>query len=229
MRISDRVAIVTGSSKGIGLEACKQLLDEGVRVAGWSRSKTDIKHPEFLPLQVDVSDFHEVERAFNHTIDKFNKVDILINNAGLGYKEDFEKLSMEKWLKMFDVNVHGIYYCSKLAVPGMKARGGGHIINIGSIAGLNGVANMVGYAATKHAVTGISHSMFMELRNFGIKVTCIYPGSVKTAFFDNIDDMSAHDHMMKAEDIAGTIIHALKSSPNYHHVDIEVRPLKPKG
>ena len=229
MVLSDRVAVVTGSSKGIGLETCIQLLQSGVKVAGWSRNKTDINHPDFLAVQTDVSNFEEVEKAFKNTLERFGQVDILVNNAGLGFKDDFEKLPKEHWQTMFDVNVHGTYYCSRLVVPGMKERGYGHIVNVGSIAGLNGVKNMVGYSATKHAVTGMSHSMFMELRDFGIKVTCIYPGSVKTGFFDNIDDMSAHDHMMKAEDIAGTIMHALNSSPNYHHVDIEVRPLKPRG
>ena len=102
-------------------------------------------------------------------------------------------------------------------------------MNIGSIAGTPAVKNMVGYAATKHAVTGMSHSLFMELREFGIKVTCIYPGSVKTSFFDNIDEIDAHDNMMNPEDITGTILHVLESTGNYHHVDIEVRPLKPKG
>jgi short-subunit dehydrogenase len=88
---------------------------------------------------------------------------------------------------------------------------------------------MVGYAATKHAVTGLSHSLFMELRTYGIKVSCIYPGSVKTGFFDGIDGLEAHDNMMSPSDIANTIIHVLESPPNYHFVDIEVRPLKPKG
>ena len=142
---------------------------------------------------------------------------------------DFEKLSEDQWHQMFDVNVHGLYYCAKIVVPDMKKQGNGYIINVGSIAGTTAVKNMVGYAATKHAVTGISHSLFMELREYGIKVSCIYPGSVKTNFFDKITSIEAHDNMMMPEDIAGSIIHLLESSPNYHMVDIEMRPLKPKG
>jgi len=130
---------------------------------------------------------------------------------------------------MFDTNVHGLFYCSKIVIPEMKNLGEGHIINIASIAGTNGVENMAGYAATKHAVVGISHSLFKELRNDGIKVSCVCPGSVKTHFFDDLEGVNAHDNMMKPEDIASTILHILKSPPNYFHADIEVRPLMPKG
>lgn len=224
-----KIAIVTGCSKGIGHATSMALLKKGVIVAGWSRTPASISHENFTHFGTDVSDFESVHESYTMTIRKYGRVDFLINNAGIGFVSDFEALEMAKWHKMFDVNVHGLYYCSKMVIPEMKRNGVGHIVNIGSIAGTTAVKNMVGYASTKHAVTGMSHSLFMELRDFGIKVTCMYPGSVKTDFFDNIDEIEAHDHMMSPEDIAGTIIHVLESPPNYHHVDIEVRPLKPKG
>ena len=227
--MKDKIAIVTGCSKGIGLSTTMALLNKGATVAGWSRTPTNISHKNFTHFVTDVSDFESVQKSHIQTITKFGQADILINNAGIGFVSAFEELEMEKWFKMFDVNVHGMYYCSKMVIPGMKAKGAGHIVNIGSIAGTTAVKNMVGYASTKHAVTGMSRSLFMELREFGIKVTCIYPGSVKTGFFDNINEIEAHDNMMSPEDISGTIIHVLESPPNYHHVDIEVRPLKPKG
>jgi len=154
---------------------------------------------------------------------------ILINNAGLGYEGFIDEMDMELWHKMFETNVDGTYYCSRLMIPKMKEMDLGHIINISSIAGTTGIPGMSAYVATKHAVKGLSHSMYKELRNFGIKVTCIYPGSVKTNFFDEIDSVEANDNMMMPEDIASTIIHCLNSSANYHHVDVEVRPLRPKG
>jgi len=229
MSLKGKIAIVTGCSKGIGLTTTIALLNKGVKVAGWSRTPPDLTHMEFTHFQTDVSNYESVQKSFQKTILKYGQADILVNNAGLGYASEFEELETAKWLEMFDVNVHGMYYCSKVVVPGMKQKGSGHIVNIGSIAGTTAVKNMVGYAATKHAVTGMSHSLFMELREFGIKVTCIYPGSVKTSFFDNIDEIDAHENMMNPEDISGTIIHVLESTGNYHHVDIEVRPLKPKG
>lgn len=229
MNLTGKIAIVTGASKGIGLETCKLLLDKGVKVAGWSRSKPDIEHEDFCFVKVDVSDLASVESGFNETKSQFGDPDILINNAGLGYEYPFEETPLDLWKQMFSTNVDGIFYCSKLVIPGMKVKDEGHIINISSIAGTNGIVNMSAYCATKHAVRGLSQSMFKELRNYGIKVTCIYPGSTKTNFFDEIPSVTTSDNMMMPEDIALTIIQCLETSGNYHPVDIEVRPLRPKG
>ena len=229
MLLRNKKAIVTGSSSGIGLAISMAILKKGAFVAGWSRSKSPIKDTNFTHIATDVSSFDSVKTSYAETIKRFGVPDILINNAGIGYASDFEKMDLEKWHQMFDVNVHGVFYCSKMVVPAMKEKGSGHIVNISSIAGRTGVKNMVGYASTKHAISGLSHSLFMELRSFGIKVSCIYPGSVNTHFFDNIEEINTHNHMMNAADIADTIIHVLESPANYHHVDIEVRPLKPYG
>lgn len=105
----------------------------------------------------------------------------------------------------------------------------GHIVNISSIAGTNGVKTMSGYVGSKHAVTGIGHSIFQELRDYGIKVTTIYPGSTNTNFFDDMEFANANENMMRPQDIAQTILGSLQTHPNYHVVDVEVRPLKPKG
>ena len=131
--------------------------------------------------------------------------------------------------EMFDVNVHGLFYCIKVATPDMIDLEEGHIINISSIAGTNGVETMSGYVGTKHAVTGIGHSIFKELRNYGIKVSTIYPGSTNTGFFDKIEFANANENMMRPEDIAMTILQTLETHPNYHVVDVEVRPLMSKG
>lgn len=230
MELSNKIAIVTGVSKGIGLASAKLLLENGAKVAGWSRSQPDLKHKNFLFVQVDVSDNASVKKGYDQTINHFGKpVSILLNNAGLGYTGLLEEMKDEEWHRMFRTNVDSILYCSRLVIPDMKKMDEGHIINIASIAGLNGIEGMSGYCGTKHAVRGISHSMFKELRNFGIKVSVVYPGSVKTSFFDEIDAITAHDNMMMPEDIASTILHTLTSPPNYLHVDIEVRPLRPKG
>ena len=229
MSLSGKVAVVTGSSSGIGQATVTALLNKGVRVAGWSRNPNSIENSNYLFCKTNIADKESVAESYTKTKQQLGVVDILINNAGIGFVSDFEKLSDDQWHQMFDVNVHGLYYCTKIVVPDMKKQGNGYIINVGSIAGTTAVKNMVGYAATKHAVTGISHSLFMELREYGIKVSCIYPGSVKTNFFDKITSIEAHDNMMMPEDIAGSIIHLLESSPNYHMVDIEMRPLKPKG
>ena len=230
MELKNKIAIVTGSSKGIGLELVKQLLDKGMKVAGWSRTDPKIDNENFQFVKTDVSDAGSVKNAFEETTIKFKgKVSVLVNNAGMGHYGPMLDMSFDKWKEMFDINVHGIYFCSNSVIPGMKEMDEGHIVNVGSIAGLNPIKGMVGYAGSKHAVTGISHSMFMELREFGIKVTCIYPGSVKTNFFDKIDAYEANDNMMRPEDVASSIVYCLETHENYLPVDFEVRPLRPKG
>ena len=230
MNLKDKIAIVTGSSKGIGLETVKLLLAQDVKVAGWSRSETPINHPGFNSISVDVGNSEDVVNAYGNTIQHFGEeISILINNAGLGFTGSFENLDVEKWNLMFRTNVDSIFYCSKLVIPQMKAMQEGHIVNIASIAGTNGIENMAGYCGTKHAVRGISHSMFKELRNDRIKVSTIYPGSTNTNFFDDISSITRNENMMMPEDIALTILQVLESSANYLPVDIEVRPLQPKG
>ncbi len=230
MELSNKIAIVTGVSKGIGLATAKLLLDKGVKVAGWSRSKPDLSHSNFLFVQVDVGSNDSVKEGYNQTIGHFGKqISFLINNAGLGFEGLFEEMKDKEWHQMFKTNVDSIFYCSRLVIPEMKKMDAGHIINISSIAGTNGIAGMAGYCGTKHAVRGISQAMFKELRSFGIKVSVIYPGSVKTNFFDDIDSVTTSNNMMMPEDIASTILHVLSTPPNYHHIDIEVRPLRPKG
>lgn len=224
------MAIVTGSSKGIGEATCITLLNAGCRVAGWSRSASSIVHKNFKNYPVNVQDHRSVEEAFTATCNDFKTTPgILVNNAGLGYERSFEELTINEWNEMFHTNVDGIFFCTRQVLPAMKAAGTGHIVNISSVAGLTGIPGMAGYCATKYAVRGLSHSLYKEVRKFGIKVTCIYPGSVKTHFFDDIPSVEVSDQMMMPEDIASTIMHCLSSPPNYHHVDIEVRPMKGRG
>ena len=168
--------------------------------------------------------------AFIHILNENNnRIDILINNAGLGYFGNVEDLPIEQWDEMMQTNVNGMFYCTRLAVPAMKSNGIGHIINIASTAGLEGMPMVSGYCATKWAVKGFSESLWRELRDFKIKVTCVYPGSVKTDFFRNSPNIKPHDYMLHPEDVADMMVYALKTPDNFHQVNLEVRPLQPKG
>jgi short-subunit dehydrogenase len=230
MELKNKIAVVTGVSKGIGLELVKLLLEKGAIVAGWGRTKPEFTHQDFHFFACDVSVEEQVEKTYLATVGQLGfDIRILVNNAGFGVAGAFESMSSEDWKSMFDTNVHGIFYVSKRLIPGMKAADEGHIVNIASIAGLNGVANFAGYAGTKHAVRGISHSMYMELRDFGIKVSTIYPGSIQTNFFDKIEGMQSHEHMMRPIDVAHTIVQTLETHPNYFVADVECRPLRPRG
>lgn len=230
MDLKDKIAVVTGVSKGVGLEVVKQLLEKGTTVAGWGRTAPDFTHANFHFFTCDVSKEDSVEEAFQATTSKLGTdIRILVNNAGFGIAGATETFSSEDWKAMFDTNVHGIFYVTKRLIPGMKAADEGHILNVASIAGLNGVNQFAGYVGTKHAVRGISHSLYMELRDFGIKVSTIYPGSIQTNFFDDIPGMDAHENMMRPIDVASTIVQTLETHPNYFVVDVECRPLRPKG
>lgn len=230
MNLDKQIAVVTGVSKGIGLELVKLLLDKGTIVAGWGRTAPSFQHEDFHFFSCDVSVEDQVENAYQETISKLGSdIRILVNNAGYAVAGKFEEMSSEEWKSMFDTNVHGIFYVSKRLVPAMKLADEGHILNVSSIAGLNGVANLAGYVGTKHAVRGISHSMYMELRDFGIKVSTIYPGSIQTNFFDSIAGIEANENMMQPIDVARTIVQTLETHPNYFVADVECRPLRPKG
>ena len=230
MDLTGKVAIVTGASKGIGRATVEALLARGAAVAGWGRTApADLVHDRFQFFGCDVRDEHAVAEAYTNTQRELGpEIHVLVNNAGLGIAGPVDGFSSDDWRLMFDTNVHGTFYCARAVLPQMKRQQLGHIVNIASIAGTTGIENMAGYCATKFAVRGFSQSLFKEVRNDGIKVTCLYPGSTQTNFFDAIPGTTANDSMMSPADIAGAIIYALETPPNFHIVDVEMRPLQPK-
>ncbi len=230
MDLNNKLAIVTGVSKGIGYHTVQQLLDKGAKVAGWGRSEPDIKHDYFKFYKTDVQDFYSLEGTYSLTKKDLQQTpSILINNAGLGAFGPVEDFSLEEWHKLFNTNVHGIFYCSKLVVPDLKEQKYGHIINIASIAGLQGQPYGTAYNGTKYAVRGISDCLFKELRDYGIKVSCVFPGSTKTDFFENAPGVEAHDYMMKPEEVALELIRILETNDNFLISESTFRPLQPKG
>lgn len=229
MELKNKIAVVTGANKGIGHECVQHLLEKGATVIGICRSGCSHNHPNYTCLMADVRQWEGLSAVFNQIIEKHGKIDILINNAGLGYFGHCDELPIEQWHEMFDTNVTGLFYATKLALPSMKKQGAGHIVNISSIAGLEGYQQVSAYCATKFAVRGFSDALYKEVRDFGVKVTCVYPGSVKTDFFRHSENITAHDNMLMPEDVAGQIIYCLESPPNFHNVNLEIRPLKPRG
>ena len=230
MNLQNKIAVVTGVSKGIGKAVCKKLLENGVHVFGFGRYNNDISNPNYTFISCDVRSFESVQNAFKQVFAASNQtIDILINNAGLGYFGFLEDLPIEQFHEMQETNVNGIFYCCKMALPKMKEKESGHIINIASTAALEGMAQVSGYCATKWAVKGLSESLFREVRDFKIKVTCIYPGSTKTDFFRNSPGVKPHDYMLMPEDVAANLIFALQMPDNFHTVNLEIRPLQPKG
>ncbi len=223
MDIQGRTAIVTGASRGIGLAITKALIEEGVKVAGWSRTLPEsFTHNQFHHIKTDLTIEDSVQSAFDETLSKLgNSISILINNAGMGYRGPMDEMPSEQWRRLFDLNVHGLFYTTKRVIPQMKTEQLGHIINIGSGAGTNGIAEMSCYCGTKFAVNGITQSLHQELRDFGVKVSCLSPGSVDTGF------SQSKKNKLLPEDLAASVVHMLKYPKNFHYTDVQVRPLQP--
>lgn len=229
MELHHKVAIVTGASKGIGLELTKQLAAKGVSVAAWSRTAAEWTHPNVAWIACDIADEGQVEKAFQATLERFGpRVDILINNAGFGIFKKMEEFTSEEWHRQYAVNVHGIYYATKRAVPVMRTYKNGHIINVASIAAKAGMASGSGYNGSKFAVRGISESLYREVKDDNIKVTCIFPGSVDTGFFDEVAGTTANPTMLHADDVAAIIIQQLETPDNFNTSEVEIRPMRVK-
>lgn len=223
MTLSSKYAVVTGASRGIGLSITKALVREGVVVAGWSRTPPeDFSHERFHFVETDLTIEESVEESYQATVQLFeDPISILVNNAGVGYRGSLDEMPSQDWKLLFDLNVHGLFYCSKRVIPRMKEQQEGHIINISSGAGTNGIAGMSCYCGTKHAVVGITESLHQELRDFGIKVTCLSPGSVDTGF------SQSKKNKLQPGDLAESVIHILSCPKNFHYTDLQVRPLQP--
>ncbi len=230
MQLKDKTVVITGVSKGIGLALALQYLDEGAKVAGLGRNKPEIEHDNFHFIKTDVRSSSEVSEAFIALDNHWGKqIHIMVNNAGLGYFDPIEDVDLDQLHQMFETNVYSIFYTSKAVVPQMKSQQYGHIFNIASTAGIEAYPQVSAYCGSKFAVKAISGSMYKELRDHRIKVTCVYPGSVKTDFFRNTPNIDPHDYMLMPEDVAEMIVHASKTPDNFHQVNLEVRPLQPKG
>ncbi len=229
MELTNKIAVVTGVSKGIGYHTTQALLNKGAKVFGLGRNNT-IEHAHYTFINCDVRNDQSVQQAFELIYKQTdNTVHILLNNAGLGYFGLLEEMPLAHIQEMMETNVNGTIYCCRAVLPHMKKQQYGHIINIASTAALEGMPQVAAYCASKWAVKGLSESLFREVRDYKIKVTCLYPGSTKTDFFRNSPGIQPHDYMLMPEDVALSIIQALEMPDNFHTVNLEIRPLQPKG
>ena len=237
MNITSKVAIVTGASSGIGRAFAEQLAAKGAQVYGFARGLEGLNETAskigdaFHAVQCDVREEDAVRRAFAEVLDDAGRIDILINNAGLGKFDRVEDLSLEDWNVQIETNLRGVFLCAREAIPTMRRQNeaagfGGHIINIASIAGLLGNPTLGGYNASKFGVRGFSEALMKEVREDGIKVSCVYPGSIETNFSMS---SSATTNKMTPYDIASTVMHLIETDDNYLISEVVMRPLRPKG
>jgi NADP-dependent 3-hydroxy acid dehydrogenase YdfG len=239
MDLTNAVAVVTGASSGLGTHFSESLIERGATVYGLARSSGKLQSGQdelgesFHPLSCDIRDEDQVAEAFGTVRGETDRVDVLINNAGLGQFGPVDDLPLEKWDVQMDTNLRGVFLCTREAVPTMREQNdesgfGGHIINVASIAGLLGNPNLTAYNASKFGLRGFSESLMKEVRDDGIRVTCIYPGSTDTNFFD-VAGVDMTDNPLKPEDLAATVMHVLESPANHLISELVVRPLRPRG
>jgi short-subunit dehydrogenase len=180
------VAIVTGASKGIGRVTAKALQNAGFRVFGTSRRVGAEGHEGVTMLACDVTDDASVTSVVDEVLSKAGRIDLLVNNAGIGLLGGAEESSIAQAQALFDVNVFGFLRMTNAVLPAMRRQGKGRIINMSSILGLIPSPYNALYASTKHAIEGYSESLDHELRTLGIRVVLVEPGVTRTAFEENI-------------------------------------------
>jgi NAD(P)-dependent dehydrogenase (short-subunit alcohol dehydrogenase family) len=174
----------------------------------------------------DVREYDQVKSYFQETVATFGAVDILVNNAGVGLFGSVETMSPEDFRRVLETNVFGVFYCCHEAIPLMKQRGGGYIVNISSLAGANPHANMAAYNASKFGLNGFTEALMQEVRHSRIKVSYIMPGSVNTEFGGDEPDPSK-SWQLQPEDVAQVVMDLLEYPDRSLPSRIEIRPSRP--
>ena len=224
-----RTAIVTGASRGIGRAIAVRLAREfEVLAIARDAERLDQLSREISasggscrPVVVDLSKPAAIDKALEGI-----EADVLVNNAGVITKKPLTKMTPDEWHEMMDVNVNAIYHATRKLLPGMIERRRGHIVNIASIAGRSAFPGGTGYVATKHAVLGFSESLMLEVREFGVKVSVVMPGSVATDMI--VGDNPDQSWMLKPDDVAAVVADILASPSHALTYQVEVRASNPR-
>lgn len=235
MNIRNKIAVVTGGTRGIGYAIAEKLLEEGLKVFICARNKHELKRAlerlsasgQVAGEACDVRSEDQVRQMLEECERIFGGIDILINNAGVGiFGKTIEELSGDEFRQTLETNLFGVFYACHYAVPMMKKRGGGYIINISSLAGQNAHPRMAAYNASKFGLNGFSEALMQEVRQDNIKVSYICPGSVNTSFGGDEPGKDT-DWQLQPSDIAQVVFDLLTMNQRALPSKIEIRPSKP--
>jgi NAD(P)-dependent dehydrogenase (short-subunit alcohol dehydrogenase family) len=236
MDLKGKVAIVTGGTRGIGRGIAEVLVQADLDVCLTARKRSEIDDAiqslsslgrgKVTGIVCDVRDYSQVKAVFERTLSDLGGLDILINNAGIGIFTKVEDMSPDDFRAVLETNLFGVYYCCHEAIPLMKKRGGGYIINISSLAGTNAHPEMAAYNASKFGLNGFSEALMQEVRHDGIKVSYIMPGSVNTEFGGDTTNAEKSWQLQPA-DVAEVVIDLLHHPERSLPSRVEIRPSKP--
>lgn len=234
--LTGKAAIVTGSTHGIGLAIAQRLLKSGAsvvvssrsaaRVAEVARTLSAVGPGRAVGIACDVRDPQACADLIDGAVKAFARLDVLVNNAGVGIMKPVHELSLEEWRAQIDTNLGGVFHCARAAVPHLRASGDGWIINIASLASRNSFAGGAAYNASKFGLLGMSEAMMLDLRYESIRVSVIMPGSVETEFGNR--PIEKKGWALRPDDVALAVTQLLEFPGHALVSRVEMRPTRPQ-
>ncbi|MFQ5941763.1 MAG: SDR family NAD(P)-dependent oxidoreductase [Nitrososphaerales archaeon] len=222
MSLNDKVAIITGSGRGIGRATALTLAKEGMKIVVNSRTEEEIQETvrqieglgaDAIGITANVANSDEVSALVQDTLEKFGRIDVLVNNAGIAFVKNLIDTDENEWDASLDINLKGAFLCSKAVLPVMIRQRSGVIVNISSGAGKTGFAEISAYCASKFGLIGLTESLAKEVDQYNIRVVALCPGAVATRMQEQVDPQwyrSHMDEMLHPEDVAEKVLAAVK-------------------
>ncbi|HYC32907.1 MAG TPA: SDR family NAD(P)-dependent oxidoreductase [Gemmatimonadales bacterium] len=234
---SSVTALVTGATEGIGRATAFALGHAGYRLAVCARTPSrvdalvDALRRDGITAAgaaADVGDAAQVTSAVERLVAEVGEIEVLVNNAGVLIARPIGELTLEDWDATMSTNLRGLFLMTRSVLPGMRARKHGTIVNVASLSGRNGFVGGTAYAASKHGVLGFSRSLMLEVRKDGVRVVAVCPGSVATAMLQDQPMLPSNpDRILRPEDVAETILHAIRLPDRAMVSEVDVRPTNP--
>ena len=232
----NKVVVVTGGSRGIGLAIARAFVVRGSSVLITGTTETSIvaavRELESLAgggsvigQVADVRSYEDVQRMVDTAATRLGGIDVLVNNAGVGVFAPVARMSPTQWHDIIETNLTGVFYCCHAALPHLRARGGGWIINVSSLSGTNPFAEGAAYCASKAGLNAFSEALMQEVRHEGIRVSYVMPGSVNTAFSGQAS--SGHEWKLAPEDVAQVVVSLVDYPSRSLPSRVEIRPTRP--
>jgi len=236
--LSGRIAVVTGGSRGIGLAIAEALIARGASAVITGRDTSHLEAARkrlgkdggdrIHALRADVRDADDAANAIHAAVDRFGGLDILVNNAGVGVFAPVADMDVTQWHDVIETNLSGVFFCCHAAIPRMRERGGGWIINISSLAGKNAFTSGAAYCASKAGLNAFSEALMQEVRYDNIRVAYVMPGSVSTGFARGTSPSGpAEDWKLAPEDVAQVVVDLIEHPARSLPSRVELRPSRP--